>query len=1136
MATIKQKIRTIDAKALFRYCPKKKGSKYYALPLNSRAICRRVIKQEEDMEDCPVFDQFYKEIEKRTDGEGTFVVTDTTLTDKFLVMDFDDIFMPCSEDAKEPTKEKKKLLQENVKDIIENGFDIYPESGDLPIHMVAFDKSGNMSRKSRISFIDETFYDALNERLNLGMDFSKIPVQESKYYAYRGLYLSSSWRVEHKGLKITPETLVILQDERKSPYNPDRSITGYNYERNVNYITATDSGKQTDSGEKIWDFTDEQVKDLFYVQTPFDGVGFVSPAYTEYINESLQIKGSGATSFQIRLPFMKGMLHSVDVHGFLDEYHAEGKGKQHKYVDAFGIERDLSKAHIFVTESMFKGKKWLVKYLACSGEQAGDPMKFYCDMLEKFDHALYISGTNLPYGHSEYVHLSYQMINTLKFTEEQFQNILKTHTDFIEHPDEYKYDSGIDAEDGDADDENARQEKIESSLQNWERALRSNKNFSDDIYIRHELKNIQKGLLTKLAMGKLLVEGQSRYLCRDLLPLLVSMLEKPVDFFYYYLYYRCYLPTDGKDKLAEKLKLDYNSYYAFFRSPHLSRNEQYIMRRLYDADKSEYKPESKYEDYAKQKAVYDKYFGKLTGIVMIPRHSTLPLCLGGADFDGDLVSVVYNRDVAFAVAAGVFKEIPNVEYEYGAFYQRKLPVIMIPTTASEEKEVEPHVPYEHIKNTFSNRIGQISDAAIAIGQTEYGHQLTGNHKTAQKNEEEKISGKADDKMPSCEKCTILTGLEIDAAKNGRHPNLDSILGKNIGNREYIDFIHKFKRLRSEENYKFDGLKVAKTTQKEKDCIEVTAKDCKTIVRFYPQDFGTYINELPIAFMEAFKDFFKGKSSTSKGKKIFEYDANKEKESEAIEAFRDQCRNIFKYYFFYSHTLINALCREKNKRNYAMENLEEVIFRIYDPEDAIEIQTGMIPSLMDKIAAFTEEKNPVADMKKRINEEKWLFVPPDEREGILEKIIGNGFRADMLNTEEKGLLLDFKNQGYKNLWLILSSIESSGNKPFDEIRSYFPEKRDIIPAQAPVEWELSGLAREYYDNNQIETAEKMYDMCLREIKKIIEAYDGISLQNRLAVLDELTVASLYSRKVFWNAFGWKEGKQYITEKKNEEVDA
>ena len=156
MTTIKQKIRTIDAKALFRCCPKREGSKCYALPLNSKATCRQVIKQEEDMEDCPVFDQFYKEIEKRTDGEATFAVTDTTLTDKFLVMDFDDIFMPCSEDAKEHVKEKKKRLQENVKDIIENGFDIYPESSGQPIHMVAFDKSGNMSRKSRISFIDET--------------------------------------------------------------------------------------------------------------------------------------------------------------------------------------------------------------------------------------------------------------------------------------------------------------------------------------------------------------------------------------------------------------------------------------------------------------------------------------------------------------------------------------------------------------------------------------------------------------------------------------------------------------------------------------------------------------------------------------------------------------------------------------------------------------------------------------------------------------------------------------------------------------------------------------------------------------------------------------------------------------------
>ena len=81
--------------------------------------------------------------------------------------------------------------------------------------MIEFDKSGNMSRHSRISFIDENYYAGLNTRLNLGMDFSKIPVKDSKYYSYRGLYLSSSKRINHKKLIIDADTIVVLHDVRK---------------------------------------------------------------------------------------------------------------------------------------------------------------------------------------------------------------------------------------------------------------------------------------------------------------------------------------------------------------------------------------------------------------------------------------------------------------------------------------------------------------------------------------------------------------------------------------------------------------------------------------------------------------------------------------------------------------------------------------------------------------------------------------------------------------------------------------------------------------------------------------------------------------------------------------------------------
>ena len=479
----KQKIRTINAKALFKYFPKGKDDKIYAIYLVNKALCRHVIKQEEDMEECPVFHQFYKEIESRCSEDEKFEITSTTLLNKMLVMDFDNIFMFFDESASDSVKGYRESLQESAKDIIENGFDIYAEESDTPVHMVAFDKSGNMSRKSRISFIDENYYDALNERLNLGMDFSGIEIQESKYYAYRGLYLSSSKRIEHEDFDITPETLVIIQDERKDPKNPDKSITGYNYEKTT-YISAKENLNNVGNNGKVWDIDDQGEKKVLYVDKPFDGVGFIAPSYGKLVNAALGTEG--ATSFQIRLPFVKGMLHQVDVHGFLDEYNINRSEDSHIYIDAFGIKRDLGKARIFITESMFKAKKWILEYLKNTGEEDMDPMVFYCEMLKKYEHALYVSGTNLPYGHSKYVHLSYQTINTLNFSKDQFERILDRHKSFIKNPIEYLNSFDLEAGD-DGDSVDSEEGRIDYRIPNWRRALIANEQLSDDIYIKHEL-------------------------------------------------------------------------------------------------------------------------------------------------------------------------------------------------------------------------------------------------------------------------------------------------------------------------------------------------------------------------------------------------------------------------------------------------------------------------------------------------------------------------------------------------------------------------------------------------------------------------------------------------------------------------
>ena len=536
MSEMKQKIITVDAKAFFKYFPKEiaEDQKCFTLKYANRALYKLVVQQENEMEDCPLFHQFFKEIEKSWNSQlndEPFKITNTTLFDKFVIVDFGDIFFPLDEISSFPgQKERHEDYLENAKDIVENGFDIYFKNHEKPVHMIAFDKSGNMSRHSRISFIDENYYAGLNTRLNLGMDFSKIPVKESKYYSYRGLYLSSSKRINHKKLIIDADTIVVLHDVRKDEKNPSKPITGYYYDKGITIATAKLDVEEDGSKEKInCTFLKTKREELLEVDIPFDGAGFISPEYASYINEALGT--TGATSFQMRLPFMKGMLHEVDVHQFLEEYNIYKDGEENWYKDVFGKKRDLSKAHIFITESMFKGMKWLIKHLSnLEDNKYGHPMEFYCDAMNKYEHALYISGTNLPYGHSKFTHLSYQMINTLDFSKEQFSNVINHHCNYIENPIDFLKEWGNN-NDNNVSNDYSKRDKIglTSDIPNWKKAVFKNQKLKTDVYITKQLQNTQKGLLTKLAKGKILVEGQTRYLCRDLLPLLVSLLEKKKD-------------------------------------------------------------------------------------------------------------------------------------------------------------------------------------------------------------------------------------------------------------------------------------------------------------------------------------------------------------------------------------------------------------------------------------------------------------------------------------------------------------------------------------------------------------------------------------------------------------------------------
>lgn len=1132
------KITTIDAKKLFEYFAKKPNEKDepYCIDLMNKYFYQKIVDHTADFDECPLYHQiiFSDTFKKNLKKKNIDVKSDMWLREILLIVDFGDIFLP-SQSKKQHRIAQKKDLQRKAKSLIEKGLDLkYPDCTSVirKVHMVPFDKSGNMSRKSCITFINEEYYKEMNQRLNLGIDFSNMNVILSQYYAYRGLYLSSSKRVKYNVIEITPETIIIMKDNRKEKNGSDRLTLGPSYERNVPIITA-ETIKDSESCTQKWNIKKIEKKKLLYAETPFDGEGFISFEYAEKINKSLQLKN--ASSYQIRLPFAKGMLHKVDVHAFLAEFDPQWRESDtYMYEDAFGISRDLKKAHIFLSESMFKGRHWLIDY--CKKDDIKDPMAYYCEKLKDFKHALYISGTNIPYGHSSYTHLSYQMINTLDFSDEEFANVAKIHSDFIQNPSEYikefgKFDTVDEAKDeADAEnkEESADETMDEATIVNyipaWKEALLEDPSFKDDIYIRRELENTQKSLLTKLIKGKLLVKGQMRYLCRDLLPFLVNLIqdEKIINMFYYdFLWMRFYLPLEDEDNFKDEPGLKYSGYSAFFRSPHLSRNEQCLLQPFVLCEDNEKYIEvnkKSYEDYVRTVGLYKKYFGHLTGIVMVPRGSIVPLCLGGADFDGDLVNIVFDQDVVASVS--------RVCYE--TWLNRKLPVIVIPKIEATAENIPECVPYKHIRDTFSNQIGYLSNTAIAIGQIEYA-------KKSEKTEKvEDVSKDADQSGISCAMCTILTGLEIDAAKNGKHPDLSIIEECEIPPSSYLSFYKTFKKYKANPDFDYDDLVIEKKDSeedKQNECIrfyveKIKSKEKPEFIHRKDGQQGTKINKLPILFCEAHSTY--KKSPIKKKCKRFEpfsIDSSKRIEkSHEIKNFENKCQSVIKLYLFYC-ILLGKLKKEKTKYGFGAENLSKLILKKYDESNASYIQENVVPTLQFKIDKSISDKAQAYAIRKRINEYQWQFQPDENKGEILEKIIGNDFSEKYLTEKEKELLYHFNQQGYKMLWHLISSIIDARCESYDNMKAQNRKPEFLI------EWEelkridnkFDQVVRAYYEENYVGIDNKLFRLCANEIKDICSNTE-LDLSYKVHSLYEITKSNVEYCRVFWDVFSWEDLKK------------
>lgn len=1040
----KYTILKLNAKKLLTYC-EDNGS--YTVNLDKTSVYSAVVDELLTMDSCALFDQLMLLLEQKATDE----INDSLLYE-LVIVDFTEIYK----------KKSSELIKSKVQHIIEKGFLI--KIGGKQIHMMPFDKSSNMSRNCRISFINTERLDEMNKRLNLNIDFSNIAVNLSKFYAYRGLYLSTATRIEHPGFIINPETFIVLDDKinaaEKEHYGQKKTVLSANVDDRIN-------------GEIDVKFEEPKEIAQAKIPVPFDGQGFISLDYAGYINEVLYTDGKRIGAFQIRLPFAKGMLYDVDFHGFLNEYddnYQTYNDTPYYIADVFGIKRDLKKAQIILTQSMFKCADWLTNH--CKTQGVSDPMQFYCDQLNYYKHALYVSGTDLPYGHSKVTHLSYQFLNTLCLDEKQFQNLISNHISYIENPIKYiELCNGFRIVDDDSSN------KAEYVFPNWQRAVIANPAFSKLKHIKGQLTNIQASLKTKLALGKIIVEGQTRYFARDLLFMLLMLIqtdsEKNKHRKEFKLYpYRFFLPQ-GKENLID---LDFEKWYGFLRSPHLSRNEEAVL-----------KP---FTVFGGTSLIYNKYFGHLTGTVIVGMESLDPMALGGADFDGDLVCMVADRNVADAIMKG-----------YDANEDKAIPYIKIPSVGGQEQAVPHTVPFSLVDSTFSNRVGIISDAAITIGQDEY---------LPRTEEEKKLY------VPkyaiSCAQSTILTGLEIDAAKNGCRPNID--VCSNIEPCAYLKFKKTFEKLRERKDYRFNHLTINEKTPKNGDPYFLSLDDTERIEYFKEE--GTCINKLPILFMENLDT--KLNIPYNKSLKYFKFPKNDADTKE----FTKQCQNILDIYSYYCTIQRRIAGKIKTEYNHRA-NIENLLWTQYDEGKVEQIKENALPTIYSVVANKINSKDELKVFKNNINSMRWHLMNTVQRQAAIIEMFDLTEEQFAKNKKAWDIVLNPYQQGYKLLWYIIMDVCQSLTMSYSDFIGGLEEKETFVPCDLSknIEKQLSQNLQ-----NKVSFGEKqIYTLCFEKLKKVLSK-STLDIAIKMETLFNLTKSKNKEASFFWDSFSWEDINQFI----------
>ncbi len=1047
---------------------------------------------------------------------------DNSLKNFLIYIDFSGVF-PYEKYAKRKFKWKKDTPDEvkalNIQacakiaeSFFTNGFDLLFSENEEAVHFVPFEKSASMARAASMIFIDSRLYEKMEQRLRLGFNFSGDEISASKLYAYTGLYLSDAKRInETADFVLNEETVIVLADNvpKKGIVVPIKVVSG-----DVNNVSEAD-------GFQKWQVRGYAAEEYKASVNYFDGEGLISPEYCAAINDILHSEygmSGTAASLQIRMPFTKGMLHHVDFHKFICEKLHLSSCKDVRIIDAYGRRRNLEKAQIILTQSMFKIDKWLTNSKISSIKREPeneDPLKLYFTRFHEYDHAFHVGITDMNLSQAGKVKLNYQFLNTLALSGKDLDAITGEQAKLAVSgkADDLLRDVLSDNinEDGDVSFD-----EVVKESETWSKVAARNPAFLKDPKVKGMLKGVRYSLLKDIGRGRLTVEGSTKFLSRDLMAFLSFMIGKikagdvvseeqkqkarlairkeqlwTTRFFVA----DCVPENPVFPNKNTKLCLRSKTYYGLLRSPHLSRNEQCSL--------SPFIPHVD-DDYS-------RYFGHLKGILMVPQFSFVPQALGGADFDGDMVKLITDKRINNAINSACY--LRDVE-ERTKKHVRKLPIVLIPDTKPRTVKIpEIGIHFETLQDTFSSRVGVLSNRAFYLGKREY---------------DEKHPNPAYDL--SCETGTILVGLEIDAAKTGSHPYLKDYLPEDkekdyfIARKEEIDklpeeYAFEVKEYLETENTKGSKLphRLAAVTQYGPNTggelmIGVFTEDYKE--EYYD------IDRLPHRFLKelsAYKD--SGITEEKENSIRFSF----EKNADWREKVDDPELTEFVKELIYSYRKILETARNVyrieerlKKSNYG--GCIKTIFRIQnkglvsDDNDLTELQEEVLSELLRSLNSYeTADKI----LKRLVNDYNWPFFETDaDKNSYVGKILFND-SGEKLNENVQLALNNFRWNGYFLLYYFIKEI----------LLYYYESEPELRVTQGEDKSKLSTRPARFYEEFR-----KIYEQALadKESKKIWskKITDQCRRLLREKFSNDVSTALMYTHKLrncdqygtfFWDVF-------------------